>query len=88
MAEHFLNASEVRASLEEVRCEGVTQEMRMNAPRVEPRFLGQPLQDQKRAGAAIGWSADFGSESVSSRCGCTWRRKSTRVGRWSSSLIS
>ena len=47
--EHLLHGSEVGAALEEVRCEGVAQEVRMHPARLEPCAVGQLLQDEKRA---------------------------------------
>ena len=51
MAEHLLNAAEVGAALEQVRGEGVAQQVRVDAARVEPGLLGQPAQDQEGARA-------------------------------------
>ena len=58
MAEHFLNASEVGSSLEEVGREGVPEQVWMNPFGLQPRFCCQAPQDQERAGpgqrAALG----------------------------------
>jgi hypothetical protein len=51
MPEHFLNGTEVRASLEQVGGEGVPQQMGVHAPRVEAGLLGELPQDQEGAGA-------------------------------------
>jgi hypothetical protein len=48
--EHFLNGSEVRASLEQVSREGVPKDVRMDTSGVEAGHLGQPAEDQERAG--------------------------------------
>src|SRR5687768_4894674 len=47
MTEHFLNASEVRASLEQVSGERVAQEMRMHSLRLQARLLGQLAEDEE-----------------------------------------
>ena len=49
MSEHFLNRTEVGASLEEVGCEGVPQQVGVHALRVEPGLLGEAAEDQERA---------------------------------------
>ena len=49
MAEHFLNRSEVGASLEEVGGERVAEQVRMDAARLEARGLGEAAQDQERS---------------------------------------
>jgi hypothetical protein len=49
VAEHFLNGSEVCASLEQVSGEGMPEDVRVHAGRVEARRLGQPAEDQERA---------------------------------------
>ena len=51
MAEHLLDAAQVGAALEQVRGERVPQEVRMDALRLEAGLLGEPAQDQERAGA-------------------------------------
>src|SRR6186997_1488796 len=51
MAEHLLDAPEIGASLEQVCREGVTQEMRMDAARLEPCLLGQPPENEEGARA-------------------------------------
>lgn len=65
MAEHFLNGSEVGSSLQEVGREGVAEEMRVDAERVETRFCGQLPEDQERARpgqrAAAGVQEELGS---------------------------
>src|SRR5438552_17783782 len=58
VAEHLLHAPEIRASLEQMRREGVAEEMRMNAPRLEPGLLGQPPEDEE--GASAGQRAALG----------------------------
>lgn len=47
MAKHLLDAPEVGAALEQMRCEGVAQEVRMHATRLEASLLRQPAKDQK-----------------------------------------
>src|SRR5437660_9296837 len=51
MAEHLLNGAKVGAALEQVRREGVAEEVRMDALRLEPGFGGEPAEDQERARA-------------------------------------
>ena len=51
MSQHFLNRSQVRASLEQVGGERVAEQVRMDARRVEPGPLGDAPQDQERPGA-------------------------------------
>ena len=51
VAEHLLDAAQVGAAFEQVCRERVAEEVRVDAPRFEPRLLGEPPQDQKRAGA-------------------------------------
>ena len=51
VAEHLLDAAEVGAALEQVRCEGVPQQVRVDAPRLEPGLLCEAAQDQEGAGA-------------------------------------
>ena len=53
--EHLLDAAQVGAALQQVRGEGVPEEMRVHAICLEPRFLGEPPQDEedaRRASAA------------------------------------
>jgi hypothetical protein len=50
MTEHFLNASEVGSSLEQVSRERVAQEMRMNSLGLEARLLGQLAEDEEGPG--------------------------------------
>ena len=52
MSQHFLNGSEVRASLQQVGGEGVAQEVRMHAGRVEAGLLGEGAEDEERARAS------------------------------------
>jgi hypothetical protein len=47
MAEHFLNRSEVGASLEEVSRERVAEQVRVDSLWIEARALGEPAQDQE-----------------------------------------
>src|SRR5579864_3006501 len=49
MSEHFLNRSEVGASLQEVSCEGVAEEVGVDALRLEPGRGRQPAEDEERA---------------------------------------
>ncbi len=51
MSEHLLDAAQVGAALEQVRRERVAEQVRMDAPRLEARLLGEAPQDQERAGA-------------------------------------
>ena len=62
MSEHFLNRPEVRASLEQVRGEGVAEEMRVDALRIEPRLVGEFPQDQEGAGPGQRASASVQEE--------------------------
>src|SRR5438552_15603101 len=52
VAEHLLDASQVGASLEEMRRERMAQEVRVDAGRLQPGLRGSPAQDQEcpRAG--------------------------------------
>ena len=52
MSEHFLNRAQIGTSLEEVRGEGVTEQVGVDARRVEARLLGDAPQDQERACAS------------------------------------
>ena len=47
MAEHLLDAAQVGAALEQVRREGVAEQMRVDALRLEARLLGQAAQDHE-----------------------------------------
>src|SRR4051794_39626804 len=49
MPEHLLDRAQVGASLEQVRCEGVPQEVRVDALGLEPGLVGEAAQDQKDA---------------------------------------
>ena len=49
MAQHLLDRAEIRAALEQVRCKGVPQQVRMHAIRLEPGLLGESTKDQERA---------------------------------------
>jgi hypothetical protein len=51
MSEQFLNGSEVGTSLEQVRREGVPQQVGVDTLRLEACFRGEPAQDQENAGA-------------------------------------
>ena len=51
VAEHLLDGAEVGAALEQMGGERVAEQVRVNAVRVEPGFLGQLAQDQERARA-------------------------------------
>ena len=51
VAEHLLHRAEIGAALEEVRREGVAEEVRVDATRLEPCAFGQLAKDQERAGA-------------------------------------
>src|SRR5581483_10348439 len=51
VAEHLLDAAEVGAALEQVRREGVPQQVRVDPLRLEAGLAGQPAQDQERARA-------------------------------------
>ena len=51
VAEHFLNGSEVGASLEQVSGEGMPEDVRVDAGGVEPRHFGQTAEDQEGTGA-------------------------------------
>src|SRR5712691_9185914 len=50
VAEHLLDTPEVGAPLEQVRCERVAKQVRMDAPGLEAGLLRQLAQDQERAG--------------------------------------
>ena len=51
MPEHFLNRTEVRAAFQQVRREGMAQEMGVHAPGIEAGLGGELPQDQEGAGA-------------------------------------
>src|SRR6266540_2736383 len=51
MAEHLLDAAQVGSAFEQVRGEGVPEQVRMHAPGLEPGFRGEPAQDEERARA-------------------------------------
>jgi hypothetical protein len=51
MAQHFLNGTEVGASLEQVGGEGVAEEVRVHPLRVEPGLGGKLPENQEGAGA-------------------------------------
>ena len=51
MAKHLLHRAEIGAALEEVRREGVTEEVRVDPTGLEPCALGQLAKDQECAGA-------------------------------------
>ena len=52
VTEHLLHRAEIGAALEEVRREGVTEEVRVDATRLEPCAFGQLAKDQECAGAS------------------------------------
>jgi len=49
MSEHFLNRSQISASLEQVGGEGMAKDVRVHAGRVEPCLAGERAEDQERA---------------------------------------
>ena len=48
MTEHFLNRTQVGAAFEQMRGEGVAQQMGVHPSGLEARPLGEPSQDQER----------------------------------------
>jgi hypothetical protein len=50
VAEHLLHRAQVRAPLEEVRGEGMAEEMGVHPGRIEPRLRGQAPEDEEGAG--------------------------------------
>jgi hypothetical protein len=50
VAQHLLHGAEVGASLEQVRREGVAQEVRVDAPRLQAGLPGELAEDEERAG--------------------------------------
>src|SRR3954451_14747489 len=64
MSEQFLNTSQICPALEEVGCEGVTEQMGMDPAGLEACLLGQSPQDQEGAdpgeGAALGVQEELG----------------------------
>ena len=64
VAEHLLDAAQVGAALEQMRRERVPQQVRVDAPGLEPGGLGEPAQDQERARAgeraALGVQEELG----------------------------
>src|SRR3954469_23685042 len=57
IAEHLLDAAKVGAALQQVRRERVTEQVRMDALRLEPRLLGEPAKDQEGTGTRQGAAA-------------------------------
>ena len=51
VTEHLLDGAQVGATLEEMRCERVPEQVRVHATRLEARAIGELAQDEKRAGA-------------------------------------
>ena len=60
MTEHLLHAPEIRATLEQVRRKRVPEQVRVDAVRLEPCFLGQAAEDEE--GARPGQRAALGVE--------------------------
>src|SRR2546423_13306976 len=62
--EHLLDAPQVGSALEQVRCEGVAKEVRVDPLGLEPGLRSKPAQDQERAcpreGAAAGVQEEVG----------------------------
>ena len=50
MAEHLLDAAQVGAALEQVRREGMSEEMRVDALGLETGALGEPAENQEGTG--------------------------------------
>jgi hypothetical protein len=65
VAEHLLNGTEVGSSLQEMSREGMSQEMWMDALRLEPGIAGEPPKDEKDARAsepaALGVQEELGA---------------------------
>src|SRR3954453_19381060 len=51
VAEHLLDRTEIGATLQQVRREGVAEEVGVDALRLEPGLAGQAAQDEEGAGA-------------------------------------
>src|SRR5512146_418142 len=49
VAEHLLDGAQVGAALEQVGREGVAEQVRVDAARLQPGLLGEPAQDQEGA---------------------------------------
>jgi hypothetical protein len=62
VAEHLLHRAEVGAAFEQVGGEGMTEQVGVDAVRVETGFLGQLAQDQERAGPGEGATAGVQEE--------------------------
>jgi hypothetical protein len=64
MPEHLLDAAEVGATLEQVSCERVPEEVRVDSLGLEAGFLGQAAKDEEGAGpcerAALGVQEQLG----------------------------
>ena len=52
VSEHLLDAAKVGAALEQMRRERVAEEVRMDAAGLEPGLLGQPPENEERAGTS------------------------------------
>lgn len=62
MPEELLDRPQVGAALEQVRGEGVTQQVGMHAPGLEAGALGETAQDEERAGTGKGATAGVEEE--------------------------
>src|SRR3954462_1850850 len=65
VSKHFLNRPEVRAALEEVGGEGMAEQVRVHAFRLEPGLLGELAQDEESPGpgqrAALRFEEELGA---------------------------
>jgi hypothetical protein len=58
MAEHLLDRAEIGATLQQVRREGMAEEVGMHTARLESGAVGELSEDQERAGASQWAAAD------------------------------
>ena len=57
VAEHLLDAAKVGSTLEQMRCEGMPQQVWMNAARLEPGAVGELAKDEERTRPGQGAAA-------------------------------
>src|SRR3954447_3624610 len=62
VAEHLLHRAEIRAALEQVRREGVAEQVRVDPLRLQSGDRGEAAQDQEAAGAGEGAAAGVQEE--------------------------
>ena len=62
VAEHLLDGAQIGAALQQMGGERMAEQVRMDAVRVEPGFLGELAEDQEGAGAGEGAAAGVQEE--------------------------